>query len=125
MNSNVVLRNQLVSADAFTQVPNPDNTSAIAANEFALVGVDYNVVDRSFMRVIALQAACTGIPDFNRTVFRAGDHPLPLAVKRDAGDVVRMAVEGHDRIGIGRFDVIQLDIIVAGGCQVPFIGGDA
>jgi hypothetical protein len=114
-----------VGADAFTQVPNPDDTSAIPTNKFALVGVDYNIVDWSFMRVIALQAACTGIPDFNRTVLRAGNHPLPLAVKRDASDVVCMAVEGHDWIGIGRFDVIQLDIVVTGGCQVPFVGGDA
>lgn len=42
-----------------------------------------------------------------------------------ACDVARVSIEGENRIGVCRFDVIELDSVVAGGGQVAFVGGDA
>ena len=42
-----------------------------------------------------------------------------------ACDVARMSIESEDRIGVRGLDVVELDGVVAGGCQVAFVGGDA
>ena len=75
------------------QVPNADAAVAVAADDLALVGVDDNVVCGAAVIVAALDDAAARLPDLDRAVLGASDHPLPLTVKGDAGDVARMALE--------------------------------
>jgi hypothetical protein len=46
-------------------------------------------------------------------------------MKRDTCDITRMAFEGKDRIGVRRFDIIELYIVVACRSEISFVGGDA
>lgn len=120
----IVLGDQLVGAHTLSQVPDPYHTSMITADEFPLVRVDDNVIDRSSVGVIALKTAGTGIPDLHSSILRARDHPLALAVEGNSGDVVGVALESHDRIGVGRLDVKELDIVVASSSEEAFVRGD-
>ena len=43
----------------------------------------------------------------------------------DAGDVVSVALEGQDWIGVRGFDVVELDVGVGGGGEETLVGGDA
>ena len=97
----VILRNQLVSANALSQVPDSDDASTIATDELTLIGMDHNVVDRGLVSIIALQTAGARVPHFNRVVLGTGHHPLPFAVESNAGDVVRVAIKRHDRVRVG------------------------
>ena len=41
------------------------------------------------------------------------------------GDVVGVALEHHDRGGVGGLDIVQADHMAAGGGEVFFVGRDA
>lgn len=112
LNSNVILGDQLMGANALPKIPDADRTRTVAADEFSLVRMDDDIVDSSFVNVVALKTASASVPDLDRTIFRASDHPLALAVKRNASDVVGVSVERHDRIRIGGFDVVEFDIVM-------------
>ena len=117
------------------QIPNPDISTSITRDQLSLVRVDDHVVDgsnmgdqvsrRSAMDVIALDATRSCIPDLDRTVFGAGHHPFALAMKRHAGDVAAVAIEGEDWVGVRGADVIELHILISRRGQVAFIRGDA
>ena len=77
------------------------------------------------MGIVALQGASARVPHLDRVIFGARNHPFPFAVESNTGDIVGVALKGHDRIWVSRFDVIQLDIAVASGCQVALIRRDA
>lgn len=125
MHGDVVFGDQLVGADTLSQIPDTNDTGAISTDEFALVGMDDHVVHWGFVGVVALQTAGARVPHFDCAILGTGDHPLSLAMKRDTRDVIRVAIEGHDRIGIGRLDVIQFDIVVSSGGQEPLVWRDA
>jgi hypothetical protein len=46
-------------------------------------------------------------------------------VESYARDVGGVSVEGEDGIGVGGFDVVELDRVVAGGREVALVGRDA
>ena len=46
-------------------------------------------------------------------------------MKGYAGDIAGVAIEGEERVGICRADVIQFDIVVAGSGKVALVRGDA
>jgi hypothetical protein len=77
------------------------------------------------VRVVALDGALARVPDLDGAVLGARHHPLALAVEGDARDVVRVALECENGVRVRRFDVVEFDRVVAGGCQVAFVGGDA
>jgi hypothetical protein len=77
----IILRNELVSALVFAQVPDPDISSTVTANEFALIRMNDNIVDRNSMAVVTLISASAGIPDLDIAIFGASDHPFSLTVK--------------------------------------------
>lgn len=112
-------------ADALTQVPDADHASAITTDQLTLVGVNNDVVDRRTMNVVALKAAGTSVPDLDGTILGAGDHPFALTVECDASDVVGVALKGHDRVGVGGLDIVELDIVVACSSKESLIGSDA
>lgn len=120
----VLLRDQLMSTDALTQVPDSDHTGVVTTDELALVGMNDHIIDRSTVNIIPLQATCSSIPNFHSSVLGASDHPFPLAVECHAGDVVRMTFKGNHGIGIGRLYIKELDIVVARGSQEPLIRGN-
>jgi hypothetical protein len=87
--------------------------------------MDDYIVDGDAVGVVALDIAAARVPDLDGAVLGARDQPLGLAVKGDARDVGRVAVEGQDRIRIRRLDVIELDGVVARGGEVALVGRDA
>lgn len=114
-----------MGALVFAQVPYADVAAAVAGDEFPLVRVDDDVVDGEAVVVVALHARAAGVPDLDRAVLGAGDHPLALAVERDAGHVARVPVKGQDRARVCRADVVELDVVVAGRGEVALIRRDA
>lgn len=100
-NRSVLLRDQLMCTDALAQVPDTDHTGVVTTDELALIGMNDNIIDRSPVNVIPLQATCTSIPNLHSSILGASDHPFSLAVECHAGDVVRVTFEGNHGIGIG------------------------
>jgi hypothetical protein len=114
-----------VTALVLSEVPDAHVSSAVAANELALVGVDDHIVDWHTVGIVALHVAAPRIPDLDSAVFGRGDKPLRLAVKGHARDVRRVAVEREDGVGVGRLDVVQLDRVVSSSGQIALVGRDA
>lgn len=56
---------ELVAAFVFAQVPDAYVAAAVTGDEFALVWVDYDVVDGDPMGVVALDVARAGVPNFD------------------------------------------------------------
>lgn len=110
---------------ALSQVPDAHRSGTVPADELSLVWVDDNIVHGRLVDIVALETASASIPDLDGSVFRAGHHPLALTVEGDSGDVVGVAIEGHDRVGVAGLDIVELDIGVSGGGEVSFIGCDA
>ena len=54
-----------MAAFVLAEIPDSHVAAAIAGDEFALIGVDYDVVDRDAMRVVALDVAAAGVPDLH------------------------------------------------------------
>lgn len=46
-------------------------------------------------------------------------------MERNASDVIGVAFKGHDRVGIGRLDIVQFDIVMTGRREEAFVGSDA
>lgn len=57
-------------AFVLSEVPNAHVSSSVAAYEFALVGMDNNVVHRDAVGIVALYIAAPSVPDFDCAVFR-------------------------------------------------------
>jgi hypothetical protein len=56
---------ELVAAFVLAEIPNAYVAAAVAGDQLALIGVDYDVVDGDAVRVVALDVAGAGIPDFD------------------------------------------------------------
>ena len=108
-----------------SQVPNPDVSAPIAAHELTLIRMNDYIVDRDSMAVVALNGALTRIPYLDCSILGGRDHPFPLAMEGYACDVGGMAVEGQNSIWIRRLYVVEFHGVVAGGCEVAFVGRDA
>lgn len=122
--ADILLGDELVAAVVLRQVPNANTASAIAADDLALVGVDHDIVDRAAVVVTALDVATSGLPNLDGAILGRGDHPLALAVEGHARDVARVTLEGEKGVGVGRFDVVQLDRVMAGGGEVALVRRD-
>lgn len=107
------------------QVPDTHVPATVAANELALIRVDDDIVDRDSVRVVTLDAGGASIPDLDGAVFGASDHPFPLAVECDAGDVGGVTFESEDGVGVRGFEVVELDVLVSCGCEKALVGRDA
>ena len=83
------------------EIPDAHVAAAVARYQLALVRVDDDVVDGGAVGVVALNGAGADIPDLDGAVLGAGDHPFGVDVEADAGDVVGVAVEGEDGVGVG------------------------
>lgn len=123
-NGDTFLGNKLVSAAAFGKIPNTDCSIGITANELSLVGMDDDIVDSSFVHVVALLTASAGIPDFDGPILRAGNHPLSLTMESNTRDIPTMTLEGHHGVGVRRLDVEQLDMVTSSCSKETLIGGD-
>ena len=111
-------------AVVFSEVPNTNAASAVAAYDLALVGVDNYVVDCGAVAVAPLNRATASLPDLDGAVLRAGNHPFAFAVKSNAGDIACMAFECKERVWIGGLDIVELDSVVACSSKETLIGGD-
>lgn len=124
-NRDVLLGDQLVGTVVLGEIPNADATTPVTTDDFALVGVDDDVVDGAAVVVAALDGAAARLPDLDGAVLGACDHPLALAVEGDARDVARVALKGQQGVGVGRLDVEELDRVVARGREEALVGRDA
>lgn len=114
-----------MTALILAQIPDPHVPAAITAYQLPLVRMDHHIIDRHAVHIVALYISTACIPYLDRTVFRRCDEPLALAVECYACDVGGVAVEGEDGVGVGGFDVVELDGVVAGGGEVALVGRDA
>lgn len=108
-----------------SQIPHPDTSRPIAADDLTLVGVNNHVVGWAAMVVASLNGSSPCLPDLDGPVLGASYHPFPLAVKRDACDIPGVALKCQQRVRIRRLDIIQLDGMMASGGKVSLVGGDA
>lgn len=106
------------------QVPNSHTPTMIAADDLALVWVNNHIVHWRVVVVAALNGASASLPDLHGSIFGAGNHPLSLAVECNASDVVRMAFKCQDGVWIGRFDIVELDTVVACGGKEALVRRD-
>lgn len=106
----------------FRQVPHANAAVAVAADDFALVRVNDDVVGGAAVAVATLNLAGTRLPDLDGAVLRACDHPFSFAVKGDACDVPGVTLKGQEGVRVGRLDVEELDRVVAGGSEEALVG---
>lgn len=111
-----------MAALVFSQIPDAHIPASIAANQFSLIRVYHNIVDRTAMVVIALHSSSFRVPNLHRAIFRARDHPFRIAVKANPRDVIRVTLERQDGCGIGAFAVVQLDCEMPRRGDISFIG---
>ena len=76
------------------------------------------------MVVAPLDRSRSRLPDLYRPILGTGHHPFALAVKSNAGNVTRMALECQQRIWVRGLDVVEFDVVVAGSGEEALIGGD-
>jgi hypothetical protein len=114
-----------VGTSTFTQVPDSDIAPTICTDKFALIGVYDHIIDRVRMLVVSLDCSRPGVPHLHRLIFGAGNHPLPFAVECDAGNIVGVTFEGHDRIGVRGLDIVQSDDMAASSSEKFLVGSDA
>lgn len=87
--------------------------------------MDNDVIDRASVGIISLYATRSRVPDLNRPIFRAGDHPFTLAMEGYAGDIPAMSVKGKEGIRVCGADIVEFDIMVAGSSEVAFVRRNA
>ena len=96
----IILGNELVRALILAQVPDTNIASTVAADEFALVWMDDNIIDWYSVCIVPLYISAPSVPNFDCAILRRGYHPFPLTVKSDTSDITRMAIEGKNRVGV-------------------------
>lgn len=114
-----------MGAFALSKIPNSDISTPIGTHKLALVGMNYYIIHRVGMLVVSLNQARPGVPDSDSHVLRAGDHPLALAVKGHARDIVGVSLKSHDWVGIGRLDIVEAHHVAAGSGEELLVWGDA
>jgi hypothetical protein len=82
------------------------------------------VIDRRAMGIASLDRTTPGLPDLHCAIFRACDHPFSFAVECDTCDVACMAFEGEERVWVRRFDVVELDRMMASSGKEAFVRRD-
>lgn len=107
------------------QIPDPNASSAITADDLALVWMDNNIVDSASMRVTALDSTTSCLPDLDCAILRACDHPFSLAMECDTSDVSRVALKREKRVRVCRFDIVQLDSMMTSCRKKTLVGRDA
>jgi hypothetical protein len=121
----IFLRNELVRAVVLSKIPNANTAATVTADNFALIWVDHHIIDWASMRIAALYRTTPRLPDLDRAILRACNHPFPLAMERNSSYVSSVAFETKERIGIRRFDIVELDGMMTRSCKETFVGGYA
>lgn len=114
-----------MSTLVLAEIPDPDISTTVTRDELALVGMDDHIVDRAAMRVVSLDAASTSIPDLDGAIFGACNHPFTFAMEGYARDVAGMTLKGKHRAGIGRADIVELDVVTTSGREIALVWRNA
>ena len=114
-----------MAAFVLSKVPNAHIAPAVAADQFALVGMDDHVIYGTGVVVVTLDHTRLGVPYLDRAILGAGNHPFCVAVESQASDVVEMAFKSEHRIRIARFDLVEFDRMVASRSEKFLVRGDA
>lgn len=121
----ILFWNKLMRAVIFSKIPYSDGSRTITANNLALIWMYNNIIYRTPMIITPLNASLSRLPNLNRPIFTARDHPFALAVKSDASDVVGVAFEGEDWIRVCGFYIVELDVGVGGSGEKTLVRADA
>ena len=108
-------------AFVLSQVPDAYIPTSIAADELALIWMDYDVVDRHTVTVVSLDVSGPSIPDFYRAIFGASDHPFAFAVERNTSNVARMSFKSQNGGRVCRLDVVKFDSVMSSGGQESLV----
>lgn len=122
---NIGLGYQLMRAFILPQVPDPHAAPSIAGNQLPLIRMNHHIVDRALVQIVPLNTPRPRIPDLDRAILGARDHPFALAMESDARDVARVPVERQHGVRIRGADVVELDVVVPRGGEVALVGRDA
>lgn len=106
------------------QIPDPNTSSTVTADDLALVWVDNHIVDGASMRVAALNSTASRLPNLDSAILRACDHPFSLAMECDTSDVSRVTFKGEKRVGVRRLDIVQLDGMMTCSREETLVGRD-
>ena len=120
-NRYVFLGDKLMRAVILCQIPDSNTPALVAANNLTLVRMNDYIIDSSAMRVTSLNCATSSLPYFDCAIFRTRDHPFTLAMKLNTSYIASMTFKGKKRIGVGRFDIVELYRVVPGSCKEAFI----
>lgn len=105
------------------QIPDPYTSTTVTTDNLTLVRMDHNIVYGAAVVVASLDSSRSRLPDLDSSVLGTSNHPFALAVKRDAGDIARVAFKREQRVWVCRFDVVELDSVVSRRGKVAFVGG--
>jgi hypothetical protein len=108
-----------------SQIPHPDTSRPITADNLTLVGMNHHVIRWTAMVVASLNRSGPCLPDLDGSVLGASYHPFPLAVKCDACDVSSVALKCQQRVRVRRLDIVKFDGMVASGGKVSLVRRDA
>lgn len=110
-----------MSTLVLAEIPDPDISTTVTGDEFALVGMDNHIIDRLAMRVVSLDASGASVPDLDSAIFRACDHPFPFAMESYPRNVAGVTVEGKNGARISRADIVKLDIMTTSGRKIALV----
>ena len=122
---NVVFWDELLGALIFAQIPEPYTAAAIASDDFALVWVNYYVVDSNAVVVAPLNGPLFALPHFDESVLRTGHQPFRVAMESDPCDIACVSIKFCDGLRICGADVVELDIVITGSGQHSLVRRDA
>lgn len=84
-----------------------------------------DVPNGSSVGVIALNTPSPCVPDLDRTVFGAGNHPFALTMEGYTGDIASMAIKREHGAWVCRAYIVELDVMVSGCGKVSLVWRDA
>jgi hypothetical protein len=84
--------------------------------------MDDYIVHRAAVGIASLNGTTAGFPDLHCAVFRACDHPFPLAMECDTRNISSVTFECEKRVWVRGFDVVELHSVVARSCEKALIG---
>jgi hypothetical protein len=89
-----------MGAVVLSKVPDTNTSSAITADDLALVGMNDYIIDWTSVRIASLNSSTSSLPNLDGTILGACNHPLSFTMKRDTSYVSSMSLEGKKRVGV-------------------------
>ena len=108
----------------FPEIPDSNIAGLITRDQFPLIGVYNNIIDRWVMIIISLNSCWSCIPDLYSPILAWCYHPLAFTMETYTSDVVCVTFKGQNGVRVRRLDVIQFNVKMSCSSKVAFIWGD-